>query len=542
MTQAGAPEPGSTHALRSCIRDLTSLLALPAIWSGKPAAEILQSLCQVIESTTSAEVILASGMLAADEPVECVVRKAGAWMAPTDRAVAHLLDCARAPAFDGTPARIDDPELGPMWMLRLEMSYYGRDGFLCVGSRAPGFPSENERVFLRAAASLVAGSLNSSRLLLERERAARAKDEFLAMLGHELRNPLSPIVTALHVIKMRAGDQFLREQEIIERQLAHLTRLVDDLLDISRLTRGKVALKLEPLQLGEVVAEAVESVAGYIAERRHALTVDVADGLVVRADLTRLTQVLQNLLVNAAKYTDPGGRIELTVRRRGDEVQISVRDNGIGIEAGLLPKVFDLFTQSTMLLDRAKGGLGIGLALVKSLVGMHGGRVTATSDGPGHGSEFLVWLPVGSDSRDDAGSAGAPRLEVLRPVVAEETPQILLVDDNCDAVQSLAQLLAAVGYEVAVAGDAIEALSLLEKSVPRVAILDIGLPGMNGYELAGCIRRRLDGRTPALVALTGYGQEVDRECARQAGFGHHIVKPVEPETLLRLLQELVGRE
>ena len=523
--------------LRGCLRDLTGLFALPAVWKDKAPIEILRSLCQVLETIVPIELTIASSSVEANSPPLRVVRVHEQWREPNDRLAVAVLDLC--PTSLEEPTEVQDSELGTLRILRLDIGFYGRTGFLCVGSPNATFPSASERVVLGAAVSLVAGALNSSRLILERERAARAKDEFLAMLGHELRNPLSPIVTALHLIKMRGGTQFVREQEIIERQLVHLTRLVDDLLDISRVTSGKVKLHVERIALRDAVAKAVETVAPLIQERRHLLKVEIVPpDLAIDADLTRLSQVLHNLLVNAAKYTEPGGQIELHARAAGNDVRIAVHDNGSGIDPALLPNVFDLFTQGPTLLDRSRGGLGIGLALVKSLVRLHGGRVAAASRGAGHGSEFVLWLPARHRVDDSASAARLPppagEPERAAQVVGDA---ILVVDDNADAASSLAELLQAVGYRVEVAHDGRGALAALEAFTPRFAILDIGLPGMSGYELAHHIREKLGGNSPRLIALTGYGQENDRTRALAAGFHRHQVKPVDVDKLLAYLRE-----
>jgi CheY-like chemotaxis protein/two-component sensor histidine kinase len=386
---------------------------------------------------------------------------------------------------------------------------------------------------LRAGVSLLGAALDGARLLQERERAARAKDEFLAMLGHELRNPLSPIVTSLHLIKMRSGTQFAREQEIIDRQLGHLIRLVDDLLDISRITSGKVALSQATIPLSEVAAKAVETVGPLMHERNHLLSVDVPHDLLVHADLMRLSQVLQNLLINAAKYTDPGGRIDVRAWAAQGEVHLSVRDNGVGIDAQLLPKVFDIFTQGARQIERSRGGLGLGLALVKSLVSLHGGRVRATSAGRGQGSEFVLSLPVPGDLPQ---SATSPQVSGDSHAADTTRKSVLVVDDNEDAALSLVELLKAEGFSATVAHDATAALSALDRHVPQFAVLDIGLPGMDGYELAGQIRGRHGARCPTLIALTGFGQAADRDRALRAGFDFHLVKPVDFDKLFTCLR------
>ena len=378
-------------------------------------------------------------------------------------------------------------------------------------------------------------NIERASLLEELQRTSRAKDEFLAMLGHELRNPLAPIVTALQLMKMRGDVASSKEQAVIQRQVDHLVRLVDDLLDVSRITRGKVDLRKETVSISQVAVKAVEMASMLLEQRRHHLTIDVpAVGLVWHGDATRLAQVIANLLTNAARYTEPGGDIRLRARREGDEIVITVIDNGRGMEPELLARAFELFFQGQQRLDRAEGGLGIGLALVKNLVELHGGTVTARSEGLGKGCEVLVRLPIelpDSDAvaerpslmADDAGGSGQRR-------------RILIVDDNVDAADSLAAVLESRGHEVKVVYDPMAAIHLAAQFVPHWALLDIGLPVMDGYELVAQLRESLPADGSQFVALTGYGQSCDRERSASAGFHHHLVKPVGLDELLHLIE------
>jgi signal transduction histidine kinase/CheY-like chemotaxis protein len=366
----------------------------------------------------------------------------------------------------------------------------------------------------------------------ELAEADRRKDEFLAMLGHELRNPLAPIRHAAEVLRL-ADPPGPRERwagEVIDRQVAHLARLVDDLLDVSRITRGKVRLKTDAVELAEVLERAVELSRPLIQARRHELVESLPPAPVwLEADPARLAQVVANLLNNAAKYTDERGRIVLSAAREGGEAVVRVRDTGVGIPAEMLPRVFDLFAQADRTLDRAQGGLGIGLTLVRRLVEMHGGTVEAHTEGPGKGSEFVVRLPA---------LAGPPR---GRPsgggeiVAAATSRRVLVVDDNADSAEGLAVLLRLRGYEVRTAGDGESALAEAAAFRPGVVLLDLGLPGPDGYEVARRLRREPSAAGAVLVALTGYGQEEDRRHSREAGFDHHLVKPadlVEVEAVL----------
>jgi PAS domain S-box-containing protein len=358
------------------------------------------------------------------------------------------------------------------------------------------------------------------------ESANRAKDEFLAMLGHELRNPLSPILTALQLMKLRGESGSEHERTVIERQISHLTRLVDDLLDVSRIARGKVELKTEILEIAEVVTKAIEMASPLLEQRVHTLTVDVPKGgLRVDGDMTRLSQVISNLLTNAAKYTPPGGSISIRGHREAGDVVLSVRDTGIGISPEMLPRVFDLFAQEQQALDRSQGGLGIGLTIVRSLIERHGGTVAARSEGPGKGSEFVVRLPATGRTREPADliPAEQPCATTVPPASA---PRILVVDDNEDGAEMLAEVLAKRGYDTRVAHDAPTALRVAAEFSPDIAFLDIGLPVMDGYELASHLRELPGLASLRLVAITGYGQESDRQKTRVAGFHHHLVKPV----------------
>jgi PAS domain S-box-containing protein len=368
------------------------------------------------------------------------------------------------------------------------------------------------------------------------KEADRRKDEFLAMLAHELRNPLAPIRNAAQVLKLigPADPSQQRAREIIERQTQHLTRLVDDLLDVSRITRGKITLTHEPLDLAAVIYSAVETNRPLIGERRHQLTVVVPpQPLRVEGDQTRLVQVVGNLLHNATKYTDEGGSIWLEAAREGGAAVVRVRDNGMGMSADLLPHVFDLFTQADRSLDRSQGGLGIGLTLVRQLVELHGGRVEARSDGPGRGSEFVVRLPLSA-----AGVAPAEESAAGRVATSARALKVLIVEDNLDSAEMLAFVLELGGHDVRAAHNGAEALEAARAFAPQVVLCDIGLPGMNGYEVAARLRQRAESQRTVLIALTGYGQEEDRRRAKAAGFDYHLTKPVEPEALTALLDTL----
>jgi signal transduction histidine kinase len=387
------------------------------------------------------------------------------------------------------------------------------------------------------------------------KEADRHKDEFLAMLAHELRNPLAPILNAVQLMRRKSlGDpQLVWSRDVIERQLAQLTRLVDDLLDVSRITRGKINLAREPVEIGGLVARAVETVQPLIVERGHQFTIDVPNEPIrVYGDPLRLTQALGNVLTNAAKYTERAGRISLIARPSGDVVEIRVRDTGIGIPSAHLPMIFDMFTQLRNDTGRSQSGLGIGLALVRKLLEMHGGTVTASSEGDGLGSEFLIRLPViGNDTVRVSGIAGGQangRAASVDAPAAEDasiTPQvrrrILVADDNSDALESLATLLELGGHEVFSAANGALALESAERHLPEVALLDIGMPKLDGYEVARRIRAQPWGRSITLVALTGWGLDSDRRRSGEAGFDSHLVKPLDLDKLTELLGRLPTR-
>jgi signal transduction histidine kinase/ActR/RegA family two-component response regulator len=374
----------------------------------------------------------------------------------------------------------------------------------------------------------VEGSDVTDRKLVEDELRAsnRQKDQFLAMLAHELRNPLAPIMTAAQLLKLGRldGKSVANASEIIVRQAEHMTDLVNDLLDVSRVTRGLVTLEKEDLDLNVIVSAAVEQVRPLIDTRRHALTLQLSGQPAhVTGDRTRLVQVISNILNNAAKYTAPGGAIVLAVTVGDEHVTVAVRDNGVGIAPEVLPYIFDLFTQAERTPDRSQGGLGIGLALVKSLVALHGGSVHARSDGLGQGSEFSISLPCAA--RSPAAAAGGGGDAAAGP--GPDNLRVLVVDDNVDAAQMLAALLEVQGHAVSVEYDARSALARARSEHPDVLLLDIGLPDMDGYELARRLRAQPENAGATLVALTGYGQNQDREEAQQAGFDHYLVKPAD---------------
>jgi signal transduction histidine kinase/DNA-binding response OmpR family regulator len=366
-------------------------------------------------------------------------------------------------------------------------------------------------------------------------RAARRKDEFLATLAHELRNPLAPIRTGMDLLARSAhGDSARHTLGIMQRQIGHMVRLIDDLLDVSRITSGKLQLKRERVAISAIIEEAVEASRPLIERKSHTLRVLVQDGaLALDADLTRIAQVIGNLLNNASNYTESGGLIELTVKRDADFALIEVRDNGIGIPADRIDDVFEMFSQVNRTLERSRGGLGIGLALVRSLVEMHGGSSSASSPGLGQGSTFTIRLPL---ARDSAASVPAPSLE--QPSATDISKRILVVDDNEDAAEMLAMVLKQAGYRTQTAYDSRSALAAVAAWSPHVVILDIGLPDISGYDVARELRHDDRCAGLSLIALTGWGTRDDKQRAMDAGFDVHLTKPIDTHALHGALAQL----
>ena len=422
---------------------------------------------------------------------------------------------------------------------------------LVAGGRRVGalsFQYDREQAFGPAARGLLADLARQVAVAVDRallweeaqrsrraaEEASRAKDEFLAMLGHELRNPLAPIVTALHLMKLRGSGELERERAIVERQVQHVLRLVEDVLDVSRITRGKVQLDRSPVELATVVAQAVETVGPLLEQRGHRLTLEVpASGLSVDGDAVRLAQVVTNVLSNAAKYTPRQGNVRVRGWVEGGHAALAIRDDGMGIAPELLPSLFESFVQGPRSHDRSEGGLGLGLAIVKSLVALHGGTVAAASEGAGKGTEVVIRLPLARE-RQWSVVEGLPR------ITAQALPgaPVLVVDDNLDAAQTLGELLATMGCEARLAHDGPAALVAAGQRPPALVLLDLGLPVMDGYEVARRLRAMPGLAGTKIVAVTGYGQAADRERTRQAGFDGHFVKPLPVARLEALVRSL----
>jgi signal transduction histidine kinase/response regulator RpfG family c-di-GMP phosphodiesterase len=404
--------------------------------------------------------------------------------------------------------------------------------------RAPHHPSKRDTRLVELYARQAAEFIDNAQLNREIREADRRKDEFLAMLGHELRNPLAPILNALRIVRLpeTTPRDAAEALEIAVRQVRHLARLVDDLLDVSRISSGKIQLRKEVVNLSRLVTRAVEIARPLIEARQHELEVSMpAEAIAIEADAARLEQVIANLLNNAAKYTEPEGRIELLVECDGDQVVLRVRDSGIGMTPEVLSRVFELFAQADRSLDRSEGGLGIGLTLVRRLVELHGGTVSAFSAGPARGSEFVARLPGCSPAIPpaviDGGDANLSLTELDEP----SHKRILVVDDNIDGARTLSRLLKAWGHDVFVAYDGPTAIETARSQQPDVVVLDIGLPGMDGYQVAQRLREQPRMTQAMLLAVTGYGRSEDLLRSREVGISHHLIKPVDPEALKKLL-------
>ena len=398
--------------------------------------------------------------------------------------------------------------------------------------------TDSDLAFAEELARRSAIAVENAQLYGELRETDRRKDEFLATLAHELRNPLAPIRNSLQILKMPRVDAGMveRSRDMMERQVHHLVRLVDDLLDVSRVMRGKIELRKERIELATVVARAVETVQPLVNAQGHDLSVRLPnESLPLDGDPVRLAQIVGNLLTNAAKYTDPNGRIWLTAERDGGEAVLRLRDNGIGISPNMLPRIFELFVQVDHASTKAQGGLGIGLTLVKNLVEMHNGTVEARSEGLGRGSEFVVRIPLTKEPATDHPNHEPER---TANAVLPSGRRLLIVDDNQDAANSLAMLLRLKGHEVRVAHSGPAALEITTGYTPDVVFLDIGMPGMDGYEVARRMRQQPGLENVVLAALTGWGQKEDRRRTAEAGFNHHLVKPPEPQAVEAVLAAL----
>jgi PAS domain S-box-containing protein len=445
--------------------------------------------------------------------------------------VSHI---QRSPEADGTPMKAMGLRAYACFPLNADERVLG---LLAVGSRARDDFEVDELEFLRTVTRYMTVAYERLRLVRELREADRKKDDFIALLAHELRNPLAPLRNGLHVMRLASHDAaaVARARTIMERQLSHMVRLIDDLLDVSRISLNKLQLRRSRVTLAEIVSNAVETARPVIDRAEHHLEVVLPpEPVLLDADLTRLAQVLGNLLTNAGKFTPKGGHITLKAEVQGDAVLVAVEDDGIGLRPESLNAIFGMFSQVDHSVERSTGGLGIGLALVRGLTEMHGGSVRADSAGLGHGSRFSVRLPLAVTSQEERAQSLAPAPDAPRR-------RILVADDNHDAVESLATMLRLSGNEVHTAADGIEAVALAEQLVPDVVLMDIGMPRLNGREATRRIRDQAWGKGMVVIALTGWGQESDRRLSREAGCDEHLVKPVDFAELERLMAELCVR-
>jgi signal transduction histidine kinase/ActR/RegA family two-component response regulator len=502
---SGPPPSSSENRLLRCIRDLAAMNALPAMCIGRSPDEALEIVLDGLPTVLDCELLY---LFVPGQP-------------PAERACLDKAPVAPEKLAE-VRAAIDQPS-GELSCLEAEIPMRAGQGRLVIGRRRP-LDLDIDRVLVRTAANLVGTTLDTANVL----DAARRKDEFLAVLGHELRNPLAPILTAVELLgRHHAG---LREKEVIERQTRHLARLVDDLLDISRVTRGHIELRNEQVTLASVLERAVEIAGPLIARRRHELRIAEAKDTLLQGDPVRLAQVFGNLLTNAAKFTPPGGKIDVDIVRTAGRVHVAVRDSGRGIDATQLRRIFEPFVQADRKQDALQGGLGLGLAIVANLVERHGGAVTVHSDGLGRGATFTVELPTVAKKE---AAVEAPR-ELPRP--QRDLFRVLVVDDNTDLAELMAEALETNGFRTAVAHDAYSAIERWRSFIPHAGILDVGLPQLDGYELARTLRAE-HGTEPVLIAATGYGQPTDRVRAADAGFDRHFVKPVSVKELVAVLDE-----
>jgi len=522
------PDALGDDAAESLLGDLFVLTSMPALWIDRSGDRIVEDALTLLRRMRSLDVACGHFIDASGRTTRVV---ASAAAEPEARAASALLDglpLMRAGADDVHRLAVDGAELH---VVLAPLGIGGVAGLLAVGSRRPGFPTRADRVVIDATANQAAIALRSASLLERLREADQRKDEFLATLAHELRNPLGAISNAAQVlVRDEERPHRLEMLSVVTRQVGHLAHMIDGLLDVSRLTRGVATLQRRHIDLREAVEGAVASMRVGRRLDRHRVDLTLcADPLTIHADAARIEQIITNLVDNASKFTPAGGRIDIAVRRHGDAAEVSVRDDGAGIPPEFLPRVFELFAQAPRPLDRSSGGLGIGLAVVRELASLHGGRVRAESQGAGRGSTFTVWLPLASPAISAEAEPDLPSVEELTP------RRVVLVEDNADARSALQQLLEFDGHTVTVAVDGESGVHAIVATLPDVALVDVGLPEMDGYAVARAVRADPRCADVTLVALTGYGQPADRERALAAGFDSHLVKPVDHEALLQIL-------
>jgi signal transduction histidine kinase/ActR/RegA family two-component response regulator len=504
--------------LKRCIRDLAALNALPSLCIGRTPSEALDAVVDALPTALDCELLYL--LLPGEPPRERASFKRAALSAAQLEEVRALT----ALSVNGAAAQVSFAD-DALWCMDAEIPIGARRGRLVAGSSSPAI-EETQRVLLRTAANIVGTILESAHVL----EVARRKDDFLAMLGHELRNPLAAIVTASELMKLRGTGG--RERDAIERQTGCLIRLVDDLLDISRVTRGHIELRSEPVRLSSVLENAVELALPLVTRHQQLLRVESPGDTTLLGDPVRLAQIFGNLLTNAAKFTPPGGRIDVSMGARAGRVRVIIRDNGCGIAPDQLERIFEPFVQADRARDVLRGGLGLGLAIVSNLVRLHGGSISVHSAGRGLGAEFSVELPTTTAVR----SLEKPARQQAPP--ARTAVRVLVVDDNTDLADLLCEALQGEGFQTEAANSGNAALTSWRTFLPHAAVLDVGLPDLDGYEVAQALRAE-HGRHATLIAVTGFGRSTDRIRAVDAGFDHHLVKPVNIEELVRVLDERV---
>ena len=506
--------------LKRCVRDLAALTALPALCIGRTPEESLDVLIDALPTALDCDLVYF--VLPGPPPQE----RASYRRAHPSRAQVEEIRAITASDSDGSAATVfvDGKRL---WCIEAEVPMRAQRGRLLVG-RYSELDSETDRVLIRTAANLIGTIIENANVL----EVARRKDDFLAMLGHELRNPLAPIVTAVDLMKVTSTAQ--RERDVIERHTHHLVRIVDDLLDISRVTRGHIELRSEYVALSSVLQRAAEMASPQISRNRHKLEIAEARAT-LQGDPIRLAQIFGNLLTNAAKFTPPGGEIAVLVSETPGRVQVTVRDSGEGIAHDQLQRIFEPFVQADRARDVLRGGLGLGLAIVKNLVERHGGGITVHSEGRGHGSAFTVDLPTATVVNTQTSAPGP------QPSDARRQFRVLVVDDNKDIADLLSEALQKQGFQTAIAGDGRDAIASWKTFGPHAGVFDVGLPDVDGYEVARTIRSEY-GSAAVLIAVTGYGQPTDRLRSSDAGFDCHFVKPVSVAELVKALDQRVVRK
>jgi signal transduction histidine kinase/CheY-like chemotaxis protein len=507
-----------TGQLQRCIRDLAALNALPSLCIGRTPEEALEIILEALPTALGCDFVY---LQLPGPPSRARGTFQGKAMADAQLAEVSAVTATDA---DGSDAQMFLAG-GKIFCLEAEVPIGPERGRLLAGRGGPLDP-ETDRVLVRTAANVVATTLATAKVL----ETARRKDDFLAMLGHELRNPLAPILTAVELLGR--NPTAIREKNVIDRHTRHLARLVDDLLDISRVTHGHVELRREYVSLASVLERAVELASPLVSRSRHQLELAAAGDLTLLGDPVRLAQIFGNLLTNAAKFTPPGGKIAVLVDRAPGRVRVTVRDNGCGIARDQMARIFEPFVQAGRERDALRGGLGLGLAIVNNLVQRHEGTVSVDSAGRGRGTAFTVELPTTLGSQPPERSAAPPA------VGARAGVRVLVVDDNVDLAELLSEALEEEGFQTSVAHDGHAALATWRKFLPHAGVLDVGLPDVDGYELAKTLRAE-HGTNATLIAATGYGQPTDRSRAADAGFDCHLIKPVSVQDLVSVLDQRV---